>query len=435
MLKLKFFSSYVTLSITVILCLVLAQVSMAQQEITVGNDFGVGARAMGMGGAFTSVANDYTALHWNPAGLSHIRRIEVYGALSQEKINNETGYFGTTDSTFASNTRPNSFGMVIPIPTYRGGLAFAFGVNRVQSFDSRSKTKGFNELSLSDDPELGQLSIDEIMDESGGIYSWDFGGAVDIAPNVSLGATLSFLSGRYDYNLKLDATDSKNLDSNIDSLGYTDTIATDYLGVEGKIGLLARIAKPLKLGLTITIPMSFTASEYWSQDTYYAYDDGTDDSSYDEGTFDYDISRPFRFNLGLSVSPIPNAIVSADASYTDWTQTEYSDPPSEDISNEDFINDYRAAVGFRIGGEYYIPQAGLMLRAGYIRDPLPYKPEGTEIETDRQFITIGIGLIMDESFSVDVAYIRGFSKVLSNGGDVSKKRDTNRIMLSADIKF
>ncbi len=31
----------------------------------------VGARALGMGGAFVAVADDATAVHWNPAGLVH----------------------------------------------------------------------------------------------------------------------------------------------------------------------------------------------------------------------------------------------------------------------------------------------------------------------------------------------------------------------------
>lgn len=34
---------------------------------------GIGARANAMGGAFVSVANDVTALHWNPAGIASIK--------------------------------------------------------------------------------------------------------------------------------------------------------------------------------------------------------------------------------------------------------------------------------------------------------------------------------------------------------------------------
>lgn len=37
----------------------------------------VGARALGMGGAFVAVANDATSLYWNPAGIARLSRYEV----------------------------------------------------------------------------------------------------------------------------------------------------------------------------------------------------------------------------------------------------------------------------------------------------------------------------------------------------------------------
>ena len=37
-------------------------------------DIGIGARSLAMGGAFTAVANDATALYWNPAGITNILR-------------------------------------------------------------------------------------------------------------------------------------------------------------------------------------------------------------------------------------------------------------------------------------------------------------------------------------------------------------------------
>ncbi len=39
----------------------------------------LGARAMGMGGAFVAVADDVTALHWNPAGLARLHGVQVFG--------------------------------------------------------------------------------------------------------------------------------------------------------------------------------------------------------------------------------------------------------------------------------------------------------------------------------------------------------------------
>tara|TARA_Y100000590_G_scaffold469958_1_gene660945 strand:+ start:66 stop:1076 length:1011 start_codon:yes stop_codon:yes gene_type:complete len=39
---------------------------------------GVGSKAVAMGGAFTSIADDATAMYWNPAGLSYFNTKELY---------------------------------------------------------------------------------------------------------------------------------------------------------------------------------------------------------------------------------------------------------------------------------------------------------------------------------------------------------------------
>ncbi|HGJ64954.1 TPA: hypothetical protein ENS27_06130 [bacterium] len=439
MLKLRFL--LLSALFTLVIMAITTQTLIAEQEITVGNDFGVGARAMGMAGAFTGVADDYTALHWNPAGLSHIRRMEAFGALSHEKVNNETEFFGTTDSTFVSNTKLTSFGIVFPIPTYRGGLAFAFGVNRIQSFDLRTSINGYNEVAFEVDKEFGELYIDDVTDESGGISSWDFGFAVDIAPNVALGATLSFLTGNYNYNNDLYANDSKQLDTILNDYNLLNEISRNYYGVDGKIGLMTYFDRYAKLGLTITVPLSLSIEEdwYWSSNSYY--DDGTSEKSSDSGIFNYDISRPIRFNAGVAVRPVTGATISADIGYTDWTQTRYNDSPSGDV--KDFKTDYKGTVKFAVGGEYYIPQTGLALRAGYMIDPMPtagymidimpYNLEKMEIESDRQYLTFGIGMIMSGSFSLDIAYVRGSSKISSD--NISKEVDTTKIFLSSGFRF
>lgn len=40
-------------------------------------EIGIGARAQAMGGAFTSIADDATAMYWNPAGIAHLDGLEV----------------------------------------------------------------------------------------------------------------------------------------------------------------------------------------------------------------------------------------------------------------------------------------------------------------------------------------------------------------------
>ncbi len=54
-------------------------------EVSAGVDFeylngsdlitGIGARAIGLGGAFVSVADDASAVYWNPAGLTQLKKM------------------------------------------------------------------------------------------------------------------------------------------------------------------------------------------------------------------------------------------------------------------------------------------------------------------------------------------------------------------------
>jgi len=51
----------------------------------------VGVRALGLGGAFTAIANDVTAVYWNPAGLVNLYNVEIaasYALLSLDRRHN-----------------------------------------------------------------------------------------------------------------------------------------------------------------------------------------------------------------------------------------------------------------------------------------------------------------------------------------------------------
>jgi hypothetical protein len=71
---------------------------------------GVGARALGMGGAFAAVADDASALYWNPAGIVNVKGIEVSSVklLGNEGVNAGYTYLNMVDNT-GDNT--GSFGI------------------------------------------------------------------------------------------------------------------------------------------------------------------------------------------------------------------------------------------------------------------------------------------------------------------------------------
>jgi len=57
---------------------------------------GVGSNAVGMGGAYTSIASDATAMYWNPAGLSFYDTKEVYFNHTNWIADISFDYFGIT---------------------------------------------------------------------------------------------------------------------------------------------------------------------------------------------------------------------------------------------------------------------------------------------------------------------------------------------------
>lgn len=72
-------------------------------------EIGVGARAMAMGGAYASVANDPTALYWNPAGIAWISGIQC------ELMHNK----------WLVDTNYDFLGLVVPVPAIRSVLGLS----------------------------------------------------------------------------------------------------------------------------------------------------------------------------------------------------------------------------------------------------------------------------------------------------------------------
>jgi long-subunit fatty acid transport protein len=399
-------------------------------EASAGNFFGVGARAMGMGGAYIAVANDATALVYNPAGLARVKRIEFSGGLTHQKLRNRTGdltFVGIqspginfNDGWLQSNTRLSSANIVLPVPTYRGSLVLALGVNRVKSFDRAMK------FSFGENGPMG------IESESGGIYLWSLGGAIDISPNVSVGGALNFWSGTDNYSWLYE-----NQYSNLDTLyryKYDDTIKDRYSGFNLKLGVRVQPNKFLIVGSTIESPVTYTIKEDWTQSTDIMYSQPPLDpvNYYDSGSPEYKISLPFSLGVGIALD-FNNLILAGDVNYADWTQMEYKRLADMADANRMIKESYTDAVRWHLGAEYLFPTVGTTIRVGYYQNPLPYK--SMWIKKDRNYVTAGFGFLIDQVMTLDLAWVHGSWELNDFDIGLAEKYSTNQIFLTTAYHF
>ena len=409
----------------------LATISTAQvEEMAIGNTFGVGARTMGMGGASLGLADDFTALYWNPAGLAQIQKFEMFSSLSHNRANTDAYFAGDTAiGTSRSQLRLNSIGFVYPLQARQGGWAIAFGYNRPQNFDYQTVIQGIDPSSGTD---FSGLAVDETNVNSGGIGIWSFGTSVYISKRILIGGSLDFWQGDSLNEMDITATDIVGIDSELARFRYDDEIDREYSGVGGRIGLLAHLTDAISLGVNVVAPVELGVDELWYQSTVAVYDDGEETSDSVSDALAFDIERPFEVGTGIAVKLFNKQLILAgDVQLTDWTQTRYDPIPAPNISQDNFEKFYATTLQARLGVEYRIPTIGTHIRLGYFRDTIPFTD--AEVDDARDFLTAGIGKIFEDSLKFDVAYMLGTWQ--QSRYELTTKRLTHRVFVSAAYRF
>ena len=408
---------------------------------------GVGARALGMGGAYTGVASDYSALYWNPAGLAQLEHGEFSFGLSHLNFKDQSSYFNLSKSQSSNSTTLNSLGLVFPVPVARGSLVFAFGYNRGSNYTAGLGIERLNAESIIQDwgmprnpvlavngdtvsasefgdnlayrlyladtlrrgqaivwnsPIRDRLTQIEKLVEGGGVNNWTVGGAVDVAKNIAVGLNISYKSGSYKFERTYTERDINNVYSssvetsprNFNSLAIEEYLESELTGFDAKLGLMIRQPDRYRIGLSVKTPTSFRIKETFAQGGNARFvntpDFGTTTTldAIDE-TGEYDLPTPWVLSAGGSLI-LNELVLSGDVEYTDWTQMEFKNANREVLAlNKTFKDLFRASMNVRAGAEYNFAQAGLRARGGFIYNTSQY--EGDPSSFDQKFVTAGLG--------------------------------------------
>ncbi|MCP4703531.1 MAG: hypothetical protein GY865_02895 [candidate division Zixibacteria bacterium] len=230
--------------------------------------------------------------------------------------------------------------------------------------------------------------------QSGALTQWGAGIGLDLSPRISFGGALYLYTGTHNYNWQY-ALDS------VDVLSYEaeDIIVDKYLGYNMKLALSLRLNYLLSIGIAVETPLTLNVEEEYDG---YEIINGSSDYYYDYT--EYDIKKPFVFSGGISAQ-FNNSTLMADFDYTDWSQLEYGDNIAMELYNDDIRSYYKDVLRFRLGGEYVFPRAGLSVRAGYFSDPLPI--ENNFVDNNRNGITFGLGILVDQVMTIDLAFVHG----------------------------
>lgn len=411
----------------------LVNYSTAQEEVfSMGFQLGTGARALGMGGAFTAVGGDYSASFWNPAALAAVKRIEVFGSVSHLMRENTTEFSTLATEHDASFTKLKDFGLAYPVPTIRGSLVFSFGFNRIKSFDSNFAFQWFN----STEDDLVTQAWRDL--QNGSLNAWILAGAVDVSRNLSVGLGINFWTGGDDFESTFRERDRDDIYT-FETYTVENNLNSDITGANVKLGALYRLNNFIRFGATIATPTTFKVEEDWSFNEELTFDDGTSVDTLDAGFFEYKIRSPWTFTAGASINLL-NFVLSGDVEYNDWSQIQYTtEPPIEGLSeteaNRLIRDNYRPTTRIRLGAEFTLPLTGLSFRAGYSKDPSIL--QNRDPDEDKQFYTAGLGFLLNKQVKLDVAFVHGFWKSFNSGlpetndiGDNVEDIKVNKVFVS-----
>ncbi len=400
------------------------------EEIIIGNTFGLSARSIGMGGASLGLADDFTALYWNPAGMAQIRKFELFSSVSYNTEDTNT-YFDNQAATSISQTQthPNSVGFVYPFEVSQGSIAIAFGYNHPQNFDDSRAIQGI-------DPGLGTefsgFAVDETGINSGRIGIWSFGISTFVTNQILIGSSLDFWQGQSLNELDVTATDIMNVDESLARFRYDDEVDREYSGVGSRIGMLVHLTDAISLGLTLFLPFDLSVDELWTQQNYLFYDNGQEELESQSGEQTFDIKRSFEIGTGIAVKLLNKRLILAgDIQISDWTQTRYAPAPADNIPQDYFEKFYSNTFQGRLGAEYRIPEIDTHIRLGYFRDTIPFMK--ADVENERDFLTVGIGKTFEDALKLDFAYMWGNWQWHRNA--VTVERFSHRGFVSAAYRF
>jgi len=346
------------------------------------NITGAGARAEGFGGAFIGIADDATAVVWNPAGLGQLERAEV-SAVGRYII--ETSEFKSmlpSDSYTESNTQShfnfNFASLAVPFSAGSANIVLAVAYQTQMDFYSK-----YTDISKNQTESTGAAS------------TVTPGVAVRFGSIFSLGLATNIWLGSFDYSTKYANGETWKSSPEFSGLNFGVGALLDFGGLPNPI--------PLKLGVAIKTPFTVEADVDYTQSGI-------------SGNYKAEVEMPLMLGVGASYQIGQNFTLAVDYEMRQYEDKMLKTTESGSFSSEPLSASNENLNQVRVGAEYLVVMKGgvIPLRGGFHtvptvranyawnRDSLSYYPSG---QVSGRGFSVGTGFI-STSFALDFAYSR-----------------------------
>ncbi len=423
----------------IVLILFISSFAFAQLDLNLGPDWnftGVGARAAGMGGAFIGVADDATAISWNPAGLTQLDKPEASIVARGLGEIYEVDFDYWVETYEDEHAILNFLSGVYPFEFSGKQFVAALAVQRQLDLYSYYH----EEYSYVDTLESYEYFYETLSE--GGTSTITLGLANRLASVFSFGvATNLWVGEAYFESSDIGEEIYPDYSCNWDLYHKSDWTFSGFNFVIGAMLDLNYMNNPipLKIGMVVKTPFDLTVDEDFLLEEYVNDNGNIYDPGPIESSNSYTLGMPLMFGMGASYRFGDNFTLAVDMESRKFGETTLKED-YEDLTGNDEEMENQDLNQIRFGGEYLFTElwdfAVIPLRIGAKTVPTLFNDLNDEQVIGTGF-SLGSGLITDK-YSIDISFQNsGFEidRVDSDGDGFVYTKTMNTLTLSCIYYF